>query len=481
MQTPTESRRPYWTSIAACIVAAFYLITSMQIAARRLLWFDEIGTVLMARLPSASRILAALSKWDNNMPALYFLVVHWFMAVLGGGAVAARLPSALGMTAGLLIVFDCTRRLTDGVHGLIAMGVLACSCLPYFGYEARSYGIYFLLVSLCFWLWVHGKRKMLSAVLFGAAFYLAIMFHYYAVLVLVPYAAWEALGWKRLRMPSAKLTAGGLAVLAAVATLLPQMTAFWSPPTLFKLRTTFDELFPDGLFLLALILIWVVIAARNRKEPVAPPMEAAEGIGWLGFLIPLAGYVAARFVTNAYVSRYFLGLLPGVAVAFACWSWRHFRETPLVPAGILVILAGFGLQTQLSTLRHPESIDPYHQQTETRQALALENTLRAEGKRFVLLDNGMLYQELWFHSKHPEQYVLLVPSDRYLQTHNTTRYSVGLGNFFPMQFWNTDDVCHHASETALVQPNEEVWKILEQAGVKVQRRVAGPMEVDYLQ
>ena len=477
-----------WTQLAAATIAITYLVTSIQIAAHRLLWFDEIGPILIARLPTASQIMGALPRWDNNTPALYFLVVHWFFQLFGDGAVAARLPSALAMTAGLLFAFDCARRLTDGLHGLIAMGVLACSCLPYYGVETKSYAIYFMLAAFCFWIWVHGRRGIPSALLFGVATLLAIMVHYYAVLGLVPYAAWEALGWKRWRMPSAKLIAGGLAVCAAVAALLPQMagakryaTFFWSPPTFFKLRSTFEDLFPEALFLMVLILIWVVLTARGGQNSDVAPMPAAEGIGWLGLLVPFAGYAVAQLVTNAYVSRYFLGILPGVAVAFSYWIWRHFRKTSLVPAGIVLILAGFGIAKQLSTVRHPESIDPFHQQTDTRQALQMEGSLRADGKRFTLLTNGMLYQELWYYAVRPEEYVLLVPSARYLEVHNTTRYTVGLAHFYPMQIWTLDDVRKHAAETALLEPTDDDRKMLEEIGLKLRPHFNAPLEVDYFQ
>jgi hypothetical protein len=477
-----------WTPLAAAALAAFYLVTSILIAGHRLLWFDEIVTVLISRLPGASRIVDALAHVDNNMPAPYFLVVHGFFKLLGEGAVAARLPSALAMAAGLLITFDCTRRLTDGLHGLIAICVLGCSCLPYYGYEARSYGLYVMLSAFCFWIWIHGRRSYFSALLFGAAFFLSIMFHYYAVLGLVPYAAWEALRWKRWRMPSAKLIAGGLALCCAAAVLIPQMSGakrysavFWSAPSMLKLRTTFSDLIPDGLFLLALILIWVALTARTRRGSAATAMESAESIGWLGLLIPFAGYALARVVTNAYVSRYFLGLLPGVAVAFSCWTWRHFRETPLVPAGILLILAGFAMETQLSTARHPESIDPFNQQTATRRALQMEGTLRAEGKHFTLLTNGLLYLELRYYAKHPEEYALLVPSAEHLETHNTARYIAGLGRYYPMQFWNLEDLRKHAAETALLEPTEDSWKMLKEAGLEARRRFVAPTEVDYLQ
>jgi uncharacterized membrane protein len=484
----THRSRERWMLLAAAALAGFYLVTSIQIASHRLLWFDEIVTVLIAGLPNASRIVDGLAHVDNNMPPPYFMVVHFFFKLLGVSATVARLPSALALIAGMLITFDCVRRLTDGLNGLLAMSVLGCSALPYYGYEARSYGIYFMLAAFCFWIWVHGKGTKTSALLFGAAFFLAIMVHYYAVLGLVPYAAWEASSWRKWRLPSANLIAGGLAACAAAAVLVPQMSGakrysavFWSPPTSAKLQATFTDLIPQGPLLLAFVLIWIALTARPGGRPGGAPMQSPERIGWLGLLIPFAGYALAKLVTNAYVSRYFLAMLSFIAVAFSCWVWRNFRETPVVSVGILLILVVFATKSQLFTARHPEFIDPYNQQTDTRQALQMEHTLRAEGKHFTVMTNGLLYLPLWYYAKHPEEYVLLVPSDEYLEAHNTARYVAGLRLYFPIQCWNPEELRRHAAEAALIAPTEDSWRMLKQAGLEARVRFAAPLEADYFQ
>jgi uncharacterized membrane protein len=477
-----------WTYIAAIAFAAFYLVTSIQIAAHRLLWFDEIVTDLISRLPSAAQIVDALAHVDNNMPAPYFLVVHGFFKLFGVSDTVARLPSALALTAGLLITFDCVRRLTDGLHGLLAMAVLGCSALPYYGYEARSYGIYFMLAAFCFWIWIHGRGTKLSAALFGIALFMAIMVHYYAVVGLVPYAIGEAREWRRWRMPSANLIAGCLAVVAAAIVLGRQAsgarrysTIFWSPPDSLKLRATFTDLLPEGLFILAVILIWIALTARMGGRSGVGPMQSAECIGWLGLALPFVGFALAKLVTNAYVSRYFLAMLSFLAVAFSCWVWRNFRDTPLVSIGILLILGAFGVRAQVFAARHPESIDPFSQQSYTRQILQMEPALRAEGKRFTLVTDGLLYLSVWFNAKDRENYVLLVPSPEYREAHNTDRYDAGLGQYYPMHFWNLDDLRKHAAETALVAPNPDSWKILKPAGIKTQVRFVSPIEADYFQ
>jgi hypothetical protein len=93
----------------------------------------------------------------------------------------------------------------------------------------------------------------------------------------------------------------------------------------------------------------------------------------------------------------------------------------------------------------------------------------------------LLYLSVWYNTKHPEEYVLLVPSPEYLETHNTARYTEGLGRIDPMQFWTLDELRAHAAETALVSPHEDTWKMLKPTGLGTRVRFASPMEADYFQ
>src|SRR5271157_5373455 len=142
-----------WILLAAALLAAFYFTTSIYIASHRLFWFDEFFTVRIAQLPAWTMIWTALSHAADSLPPFYYMLVRTFGTLFGPSEVIARLPSALAMVAGLLLTFDCARRLTDGLHGLISLSVLTCTFLPYYGYEARSYAIYFMFASLGLWVW----------------------------------------------------------------------------------------------------------------------------------------------------------------------------------------------------------------------------------------------------------------------------------------------------------------------------------------
>jgi hypothetical protein len=450
---PARRSIAYW--IAATLVAAFYLVTSVYIASQRLLWIDEIFTVLIARLPGWGTICKVLAEGADAMPPTYYMVVRSFdhlFGQFGRTEVAVRMPSALAVTAGLVVTFDCARRLTDGLHGLIALSLLTCSFLPYYGYEARSYGLYFMLAALSLWIWTQTRGDSRSAaVLFGAVLFLCIAVHYFAVLCLVPYAVWEILNWKPWRLPSPKMMGGLLGVLCAAAVLWGPIQAarrmvppgFWAKPSPYSFRLAFPVLFPDGLSLIALVMAWIALVGREDRIIPLAPMPSGERVGWFFLLIPLAGYFLGQ-ITHVFMVRYFIGTLPGVAVAFSCWLWRCFRERRPVAVGVLLLLATVGLARQALLARHPDRGDT----TPTSQMLSLEDTLRNEGKQFILVSVQTLYLEARQYSKHPEEYRLLVFPDKDPMITGTR----AVGQYYPLQFWTIEDLRKHARQTALIAP-----------------------------
>jgi len=481
-----------WTFIVAALLAVFYFVTSIYIASHRVFWFDELFTLHIARLSSWTAIWGALSNGVDALPPTYYMLVRAFDSLFGPGDVAARLPSALAMVIGLLVIFDCARRLTDGLHGLIALSVATCSFLPYYGYEARSYAIYFMLAALSFWAWTYdAASKRWPAILFGAGFFAGVCFHYYFAMCLAPYVLWELLRWKPGRRPSAKLIAGIVGSIIPVVLLSPLILSFsrkfsggyWNRPSFNELRAIFSQLFPDGLFLLSLIIVWIVLAGSDGEKETAPlPMQSAEAIGWLFLAIPLAAFAVAEWKTNAFYSRYFIGVLPGVAVAFAFLLWRHFRKTAQVSMGVFVLLAGWGLGQQLTVVRRPDKVEA----TGIRSFLQMESALQIEGKRYFVFSGPLLFLEAQQYSDHPEQCALLLPSDFNQQAkagpdpYLHQRLELNLSQYYPMQFWTLDDLRRHQEQSALIEPDENTLKAIYGAGIFAHTRFSEQVKVYYL-
>ena len=288
--------------LAAGALAVFYLATSLYISSHRLLWFDEVFTVHMARLPGWKTLLDALRHGVDSLPPAYYLVVNLSGRFFGKSDVAVRLPSTLAMLATLLITFDCARRLTNGLHGLIALAI-AASPLAGEGFEARSYAIYVMFAALTLWVWSYDwMNRKWAAVCFGLTMFAAVSFHYYAALLLLPYALWELSRWKAGQAVPLKLIAGIVGVALAIGLLLPLITSFsrqfaagfWSHPSLSELMEIYSHIFVGGSFVLALSIVWMVLANRKRGGGMIPPMHSAEAIGWLFLCVPLARLCCRR-------------------------------------------------------------------------------------------------------------------------------------------------------------------------------------------
>jgi mannosyltransferase len=480
---------PIWPWVTASLLAAFYLATSVYIASHRLYWFDELFIVRIAQVRDVATMWRALGHAADTMPPGYHLLMRVLGKLFGYSEVATRLPSAVAMIAGLLLTYDCARRLTDGIHGLIALSLLTCSFLPYYGYEARPYAFYFMFSALAFWIWTCTRDdSKWSAFFFGVVLCLAVTMHYYAVLNIVPYALWEISRWKPWRRPSRKLIAGLLGVALPTVVLLPLAMSFarqfsrsfWAHPSFYELKAAFSELFPDGLFLLSVIIIWIALTSSAGKKSAAREMPSAESLGWLFLSIPMAGFVVAELKTNAFLTRYFIGALPGVAVAFSSWLWRHFHSAYRTSLGVLLLLAMWGAANQWTTVRHPESIDPFGQQTATRQYLKLEGALHSDGKRFILFHDSLLHLEAKHYSQHPDDIILLLEADG-TEEAPSTQVQVNLSHYSPLQLWKLNDLKEHARETALVDPVPQTVEAMKQAGFQVAVRFSRPMEVVYFQ
>uniref|UniRef100_Q01QM6 Glycosyltransferase RgtA/B/C/D-like domain-containing protein n=1 Tax=Solibacter usitatus (strain Ellin6076) TaxID=234267 RepID=Q01QM6_SOLUE len=477
---PVTHDRYYWTAIG---VIALYLLSSLWISYHRLGWYDEVLTFLIARLPRAT-FGAALAGAASALPPGYFLLARLFDGIFGPSDGAMRIPSALALAGGLLVTFECARRATDSLHGLAAVALLTTSLLPYYGYEARPYAACFLLMAIAFWLWNHpssGTKHV--AALFGATFLLAFGLHYYSALCLLPYAMAET----RWRFPSTKLIAGGFGVLCGAAALWPHIREarkfserFWAAPSLHALRDVFSEFFPYGMLIAAAALVSIAWFARVEKTMVLP-MLPVERLGWLFLSVPMAGLLLGKLATNAFYNRYFIGMLPGVAIAFGCALWRRFGRQPRVTAGIVALLLAVGVGKQVEMTAQPWKIVPPSLPggaPALRALLTTEPELIADRKVIVPGADAVLGLEARYYSKKPEAYAFLLHKD----LAPIGRAHSNLARFTPMRFWSMDELRAHALEAALIDPSEDTLTAMREAGFRTRTlHTAGPAKIVYLE
>ena len=461
------------TGLCAVLLPIVFLWTDVQIAQKRLVWYDEIGTLDLVKLPDLATFWQVQNSFrGDSAPALYVLLAR-ISYILGGHAdIAVRVMSALALIAALLIVFDCARRLSDGLHGLIALCIMATSFVTYYGYEGRSYTLAVLFTAVALWIWVHtSAHSKAGAAAFGAAIFAAVSMHFNSVLAMVPFGLWEVYRWRPWQRPSPKFVAGVIGLLCAVAIAARQVSIMsrvgppsassWSSPTVPALFNVLPQMFPAGLFLLAAVMI-----LRCFMWGTGKPMANAEKVCWLFLTIPLAGFALAELVTKSFCDRYLITTLPGVAVGFACLVNRQLNR--LAAIGLVLFLSVLAVGRQVRDLRSADKLEPPSapfQQRETRQSLAVEDDLLKDGKRHVVAEHTVV-RALQYYSKHPEMYVSYGPND-------APYFCQFLGD----ACWGPDMVKTHATEVASVYPTDSLLTMMTEAGFQTTIKRMKPLVV----
>ena len=473
-----------WAVITAILFSAFIFAASLYISAHRLLWYDEILTDLVSRQSWPSGVVQSLRMGVDQQPLPYYLIEKLSQRAFGTNALALRLPSALALFAGLLVTFDCARRLTSATYGLLALALLTCTGLPYYGAEARPYALFFMWTACSLWLWLHTPMQSRSAaVLFGLTVFATVASHFYGVFSLIPFGLLALLNIRSEATPL-KLIAGCFGALAGLTLMMPNVQAlhgalqglgnnFWAPATNAGLQEVFAELFPHALILLSLLLIWVSACTRYSRRQTTPPMANAERLTWFFLLIPFAGFLVAKLVTNAFCYRYFICVLPGVAVGFSCIMWRSFRAQWLVPAGVLCLLTAFGTARCVVHLLDPDWDDPtvIGEFGKMREMVRVEKDSLKDGKHYLVLPlDSTLTIEMLYHSPHPDRYRLLDDPHSLIPVYCRVNKMAAQLLAAPTHLWHMNDLKMHAKEAALIEPPDKTILALQQMGVTVQLR-----------
>jgi hypothetical protein len=294
--------------------------------------------------------------------------------------------------------------------------------------------------------------------------------HFNGVLALVPFGLWE-LYRRRWHKPSSKVLAGIAGMLCAFALCAPQMksAAAWSKtslswclPSVSALVAVYPRIFPYGLFVLTAFVLLVCL-----ERTVTQPMDDSERFCWLFLTIPIAGYILAEAVTKNFFDRYVITILPGVAVAFACLVSRYLTRPASI--ALLLLLSGAVFWRQFGAARYPDTIEPLfgsEDQAHTRETLAAEGAIVADGKKFIITD-FVLADEARYYSKHPELYVGYKSDDTYLT----------FCRYFPSTCWTPDSARLHAMEVASIYPSNILLDEMKHAGFQATVRMTSPMVV----
>jgi uncharacterized membrane protein len=214
---------PGWWPLAALLVLAAALRFSTL--GLQSFWYDEAFTPVHVLHASLGATLHSVLHTENTPPLWYVLIWAW-SRVLGTGAVALRLPSAMFGVATVAVAWAIGRELTGRRATAIAAAAFVAvnPLFVWYSQEARAYGLFVLTSALAMLCFLRAQReptpRRLAA--FAVTATLALLSHYFAAFLLAPMIVMLLLhGGARRR---ATLLACGAPVLVGLA-LLPLASA----------------------------------------------------------------------------------------------------------------------------------------------------------------------------------------------------------------------------------------------------------------
>ena len=322
----------WWKAALAAVVVVG---VAVRFTARSHLWLDEALSVNIARLP-VGRIPEALRH--DGSPPLYYVLLHYWMAVFGPGTVAVRALSGVFSVAALPLAWFAGRRLGGRGAANAALAILASAPFAVlYATEARMYSLLMLLVLAGGLVLdrVLEQPTPLAALALGLLTAALLFAHYWSVYPLAVVGgllvvhAWRGRWKEGARWALGAMTAGAVSFLAWTPVLLYQVRhtgAPWGTPGR-GLRTILDTLsvlvagYRDSgpvpvLIFEALIALAVFGRAldRRRVELHFGGREPGRTLAITVFGTLGLGILVSRLTGQAYVPRYAAIVFPGVVI-----------------------------------------------------------------------------------------------------------------------------------------------------------------------
>jgi mannosyltransferase len=215
----------WWPLVALTALAAALRFSTLG---EQSLWYDEAFTPVHVLHAGLGATLHAVVHTENTPPLWY--VLEWAITrVLGSGAVALRLLSAVAGVASVPVAWAIGRELSGRRAALACAAFVAVNPLfVWYSQEARAYALFVLFVALTMLFFLRAvredtrsDRRSATLAAFALSGSLALLTHYFAVFLLLPMVLWLALDRDRRRASLPALGALGIVCLA----LLPLISA----------------------------------------------------------------------------------------------------------------------------------------------------------------------------------------------------------------------------------------------------------------
>ncbi len=357
-----------------------FLLIGLQVPAliarafRKDLWYDELLSYELTRLPSLDAVSAALRHFADGMPLTYYALVYFPLRLDGAPEIVMRLPSIAGYALAVFAVYHFTAHRFGPQGGLLAAFGLALGPFRLYAVEARPYALMVGFASLAALCWQRLDRGPSYALGLALSLAAAAACHHLAIFLVVCFAGAE-LAWIY-----ANRAFRWSAPLAFLPTLIPLgvnfpfllgyarafSKSFWSKPSFPALLDAFESY--TGLFsswsvaALILILAYLLFLAfhslRRPPEKDLASLFPDTMLAGLFTLYPMIVFTVAKLRDGGFVSRYGWPAIFGFAFFAALAACRLLPSTalPRLAAALLCVhffRAGLDIKNGASSLASP--------------------------------------------------------------------------------------------------------------------------------
>jgi len=345
------------------VFSGAYAAATIARALVKPLWFDELFTFYIARLPAYQERLTA-AVYDGH-PPFFYILTHASMRLFGESGLALRLPAIIGFWLLSVSLFLFTRRRLPSIYAFLAL-VLPLQTLAYsYAIEARPYGIVLGMAGVSLLAWQsagEARHRWAWLAVLAVSIAVAVSSHFYGVQVVLPLLVGET--WRVLErrkvdwgvagaivvgvLPVPFLLSVARGMISAQFTRTRMSASFFWKPTLPKLPGFYENLLHPLVVPLALAFIVLTVASllwREGSDGTAPPrrrMPGPELAAALTYLcIPALMLLGTGLTTGYFSNRYAISAVIGVAVLFPCLLSTSCRIRALAPiacmAGVLLV------------------------------------------------------------------------------------------------------------------------------------------------
>lgn len=386
-------RLGYWLLLPFSI---YYFAVTVQFAAGKLFWYDEIFTVHLATLPGLGDIWAALATGLEQLPPLTHITVRWSQTSFGMGHVASRLPMIVAFWVMCVCLFVIVaRRGSFAAAAVAAMFPLATNAYLYAA-EARPYALMLAFGALACVFWIRGRdgKRWASAGL-ALALAAAVSSHYYGCLLLLPFGAAQlADTWREKRLHPWRWLAMLAGILLPLVAYSPLMASAWQQaaiqpfgkPGWGAFTSTYANLL-HWQFVLFVVVISMAAARISSEEFRRDPGGLAMLVGFAS--MPAVACAIGVLITGVFYDRYAVGVVVGFALVLGyALATRRLRcaGPPLLVFLVALFPFSASKNAQRSDGRLPPLTEPFQQ-------------LSARDGKVIAIADPISYLPLWFYAR----------------------------------------------------------------------------------